>query len=271
MREIRIACGQFIAAPGDKPANVARMAAYAEEARQEGCELILFPELIVTGYLPVEQVQPLVEPVTGPSVQALSKAARDLGIAIAFGMAELDDVRGVCHNSLVVLNRQGDLAALYHKVHLWAAEREWAEPGDQALSFEMDSVRYGGWICYDTRFPEQARLSALMGIDVGLIATAWLGPGDEWELALCARALDNSIFVAGADIIGPDPALRCYGRSLIASPKGRVLARAEPEQEGIICATLDPAEMDAQRGRVPLFADRRPELYGPLAGSYDLV
>lgn len=271
MRAIRIACGQFAAAPGDKPANVARMIAYAEQARQGDCELILFPELIVTGYLPPDQVLSLVEPVTGPSVQRLAQAACDLGIAIAFGLAELDEARGVRYNSLVVLDRQGSLAAVYHKMHLWATERQWAEPGDEALAFELDGVRYGGWICYDTRFPETARLSALTGIEVGLVPTAWLGPGDEWELALRARALDNSIFIAGADIIGPDPALRCYGRSLIVSPKGRVLVRAEPEQEGIICATLDPAEMAAQRGRVPLLADRRPALYGPLAGEHDLV
>ena len=276
MRAIRIACGQFAAVPGDKAANVARMIAYAGQARDEGCELILFPELIVTGYLPVEQVLALVEPVTGPSVQRLAQAARKLRIAIAFGLAELDEARarhsyGARYNSLVVLDRQGSLAALYHKMHLWAAEREWAEPGNEALAFELDGVRYGGWICYDTRFPELARLSALAGIEAGLVPTAWLGPGDEWELALRARALDNSIFIAGADIIGPDPALRCYGRSLIVSPKGRVLARAEPEQEGIVCATLDPAEMAAQRGRVPLLADRRPALYGPLAVEHDLV
>jgi predicted amidohydrolase len=106
-----------------------------------------------------------------------------------------------------------------------------------------------------------ARLGALAGADVGLVSTAWLGPGKEWELALRARALDNSMFVAGADIIGPDPALRCHGQSLIVDPKGRVLARAEPEQEGIICAALDPSVLDTQRGRLPLLGDRRPELY----------
>jgi predicted amidohydrolase len=261
MREIRIACGQFVAAPGDKPANVARMIAYAQEAQEEGCELILFPELIVTGYLPPEQVLPLVEPVTGPSVRSLAQAAHELGIAIAFGLAERDPARDVCYNSLVVLDGRGELVAVYHKMHLWATEREWAEPGDKALSFELSGVRYGGWICYDTRFPELARLCALQGADVALVPTAWLGPGDEWELALRARALDNSMFVAGADIIGLDPALRCHGRSMIVNPRGHVLTRAEPDREGIICATLDPTDLDAQRGRVPLLYDRRSHLY----------
>ena len=262
VREIRIACGQFVAEPGNKRANVARMAAYAEQAREQDCELVLFPELIVTGYLPPDQIRPLVEPITGPSVGMLAEAARDLEIAIAFGLAELDEGRGVCHNSLVLLDQQGVVAAVYRKMHLWATEKEWAEAGTAVLSLEMAGVCYSGWICYDTRFPELARLGALAGADVGLVATAWLGPGEEWELALRARALDNSMFVAGADMISPDPALRCHGLSMIVGPKGNVLARAEPEGEGIICATLCQADLDAQRGRVPLLGDRRPGVYG---------
>ena len=262
MRETRIACGQFVAEPGNKRANVARMAAYAEEARDQGCELILFPELIVTGYLPPDQVRPLVEPVTGPSVRMLAETACDLDIAIAFGLAELDEGQGVCHNSRVILDHQGEVAAVYRKMHLWATEKEWAEAGTEVLSCEMSGVCYSGWICYDTRFPELARLGALAGADVGLVATAWLGPGEEWELALRARALDNSMFVAGADIVNPDPTLRCHGLSMIVGPKGNVLARAEPEQEGIIWATLSQTDLDAQRGRVPLLYDRRPRVYG---------
>ena len=70
-QEIRIACGQFAAQPGDAPANVARMIGYAGQARAEGCALILFPELIVTGYLAPERVRPLAEPLAGPSVRRL--------------------------------------------------------------------------------------------------------------------------------------------------------------------------------------------------------
>jgi predicted amidohydrolase len=261
IRDIRIACGQFAAKPGDAPSNVARMIRYAGQARAEGCEVIVFPELIVTGYLAPERVLPLAEPLTGPSVGRLAEAAGRIGIAIAFGMAELDPARGVRYNSLVIVDRTGHVAGVYHKMHLWDTEREWAEPGREVLSVELDQVRYSGWICYDTRFPELARLGALKGAEVALVPTAWLGPGDEWELALRARALDNGMFVAGSDIVGPDPALRCRGLSLIVDPKGNVLARAKPDSEGIICATLRQADLDAQRNRVPLLHHRRPELY----------
>jgi len=265
IQDMRIACGQFAANPGDAPSNVARMIRYASQARSEGCELIVFPELIVTGYLAPERVLPLAEPLTGPSVSRLAESAGRIGIAIAFGMAELDAASSVRYNSLVLVDRSGQLAGVYHKMHLWDTEREWAEPGREVLSIKLANVRYSGWICYDTRFPELARLGALAGAEVALVPTAWLGPGQEWELALRARALDNGIFCAGADIVGPDPALRCRGLSMIVGPKGNVLARAEPDSEGIISATLSQADLDAQRGRVPLLHHRRPELYRGLS------
>ncbi|NLS77911.1 MAG: carbon-nitrogen hydrolase family protein [Chloroflexi bacterium] len=264
MRDLHIACGQFAPEPGDKAKNVAQMIRQATEARAVGCELILFPELVVTGYLEPEQIRPLAEPLTGPSVESLGAAARKLGIAIAFGFAEVDEGEGALHNSLAVLDREGSVAGVYRKMHLWATEKLWAKPGARATTFDLGDVRCGGWICYDTRFPELARLLALSGTDVGLVSTAWLGPGDEWKLALRARALDNSMFVAGADIISYDPVLRCYGLSMIVGPKGNVLAEAKPEQEGIIHAVLKGQDLLAQRKRVPLLADRRPGLYGLL-------
>lgn len=265
MRDLHIACGQFAAEAGAKGQNVARMVTYSRQAKEKGCELVLFPELIVTGYLSPDQIKPLAEPLNGPAVLALARAAREIGIAIAFGMPESDPQRNLIYNSLVVLDANGEIVGLYRKVHLWASEKQWATPGNVVPVFHVAETACSGWICYDTRFPEIGRLAALQGADLALVPTAWLGPGDEWELALRARALDNSIFVAGADIISYDPVLRCYGRSMIVGPKGKVLARAEPEREGIIDAVLKVEELLAQRKRVPLLADRRPELYEPLA------
>lgn len=264
MRDFHIACGQFAAEPGAKSKNIARMIAYASEAKSRAAELILFPELVVTGYLSPGEIISLAEPLTGSSVQSLAKAARDLQIAIAFGIAELDAERDTRYNTLVVLNKQGEMVGVYRKMHLWASEKEWARGGTGVPIFDVDGVRCAGWICYDTRFPEAARMAALAGADVGLVSTAWLGPAAEWELALRARALDNSIFVAGADIISYDPRLRCLGNSMIVGPKGNILAKAEPETECVICALLRAEELVAQRNRVPLLRDRHPGLYGQL-------
>lgn len=256
MDRLHVACGQFVACPGDKAANVARMLEYAALARSRGNDVILFPELALTGYLDAAQIPPLVEPINGPHVRRLIEGARRLDIAIAFGLAELGE-GDVFYNSLLVADRTGEIAAVYRKIHLWDTEATWARPGSEVAAFDLDGVRCSAWICYDTRFPELGRLAARRGVDLALVATAWLGPADEWTLALRARALDNSMFVAGADIINFDPELRCVGASLIAGPRGEVLANAEPGVEGIIEAVLPGEDLARQRNRLRLLENCR--------------
>ena len=234
------------------------MREFAREAAALGARVVLYPELIVSGYLAPELIPALAEPVSGPSVTSLARAAAELGTALAFGLAERGE-DGRCHNSLVFLGSHGELAGVYRKAHLWDTEKRWAAPGDGSTVLEYCGARTGGWICYDTRFPELARAQALAGVELALVATAWLGPGDEWELSLRARALDNAMFVAGADIV--DQGIGCHGRSLVVDPHGNVIARARTDTECLITADLDPAVMSRQRGRLPLFRDRRPAAY----------
>ncbi len=261
MKPYRLACGQFQPRAGEKQFNTARMIEQAEEAAFYHANLILFPELITTGYLPSKELIPLAEPLTGNTIQHLSSAAKTLQIAVAFGFAEFDVESNQRFNSLVVLSKGGDIIGLYHKTHLWDAEKRWAQPGSEVPVFEVEGIRCCGWICYDTRFPEVARLGALAGAELGLAPTAWLGPPQEWDLALRCRALDNTIFVAGADMISKSAKLKCHGLSMIVDPKGRVLARAEKEREGIIHADLDPDILQQQKNRVPLLKDRRTDIF----------
>jgi predicted amidohydrolase len=228
----------------------------AGEARSRGAEIIVFPELALTGYLPAPEVLDHCHPLDGDGVASMREVAREHAIAIVFGLPELTD--GIRYNTMLALDATGTIAGIYRKIHLWKTE-DWAQPGTSIKPYELAGVACASWICYDTRFPEIGRAAALAGADLCVISTAWLGPGDEWELAVRSRALDNTVFVAGSDIINPDPSLRTCGRSLIVSPKGHVLARAAEDTPGVIVADLDPEEQQAQKDRVPLLDDRRLE------------
>ncbi|MBT3271576.1 MAG: carbon-nitrogen hydrolase family protein, partial [Spirochaetales bacterium] len=105
----------------------------------------------------------------------------------------------------------------------------------------------------------------LKGAELCLVPTAWLGPAEEGELSLRTRALDNTFFVAGADLINNSPGLICRGLSMIAGPHGEILARAKPGTDCVIDAVLDPEVMLAQRIRVPLLRDRKPKYYKALS------
>ena len=261
MEATRVACGQFEARAADKEYNLDLMGAQIGAAAAAGCAVVVFPELIVSGYIAAERISEQAEPVSGPSVCRVQAAAASCGIAVAFGMAEAA-TDGRLYDSLVVVDGAGAVAAVYRKLHLFGAETSWASPGGEVPVFDLGGVTATGWICFDTRFPEQARCAAAGGAELALVPTAWLGPPPEWELALRARAMDNSMFAAGADIVSFADGLRCRGNSMIVGPHGDVLARAEPDSDSVIWADLDPAAITHQHQRLALIANRRADLFG---------
>jgi len=262
-----LACGQFVPEPGNIAANRATMLGQMEDAARQGAALIVFPELALTGYLPPNEVAPLAVRVQGDELAPLRQAAARLGLGVAIGMAELNgDTR---YNSLVYVNAQGEVEHVYRKLHLWDTERLWATPGDGLGTFSAEGVRAGMWICYDTRFPEAGRLVAAGGGTLALVATAWLGPAAEWELAVRARALDNGMYVAASALQGTYAGNRFVGPSLIADPHGNVLARLPEGRTGVIIAPYDQAVVAGFRDRVPLLRHRRLDAYDPLLEAAD--
>ena len=258
MTPLVVACYQFRPVPGSPDDNTRRMLEGARDAASAGAGVVLYPELAVTGYLGPERMVDLAMPADHPVLRRVARVAAELGVAVVYGFPELDS-RGRRYNSQAYIASDGSPVGVYRKTHLFGREHEWATPGEGWLVVSLADTRVGGWICYDTRFPELARAQALAGAELALVSTAWLGPGEEWELALRARALDNGVYVAGADIVDPD--IGCRGRSLIVDPRGMVIARAPEDQDGLITATLDPQVMERQRSRLPLLRHRRPEVY----------
>ncbi len=234
------------------------MEALARQAAGRGAAIAVFPELCLTGYLPPDEVRQLAVPLDSEGIGRLRRAAANAGIALAFGFPERGPGARL-HDSMAFVDARGEIAAVYRKVHLFGSESAWAEAGTAFAAFDAGPFRAGLLICYDTRFPEAARALAAAGAAAALTAAAWLGPADEWELAVRARAMDNGMFVAAAALQGAG----LHGGSLIADPHGRVLARAAEGREELITAPVDPAEIDAFRARVPLLKDRRPAAYGP--------
>lgn len=234
------------------------MIEYIREGSKKKIDVLLFPELITTGYLGAGSIKELCESVTAPSIKELTAAAEENRIGIVFGFAEADDE--TCYNSACFVLPSGKIAGVYRKTHLWDTEKKWASPGNTFPVFDFPGAVVTGWICYDTRFPETARKTAQAGGEVAFVPTAWLGPAREWYLALQARALDNNIFTAGADIIQPE--IGCTGVSIIAGPDGEIITAAEEGKEGIITAVLKPSQRNERFKRMNLLKDRRLDLYG---------
>jgi predicted amidohydrolase len=255
-----VACGQFAPAAGAIGHNTAVMRALAAQAARAGAAVLVLPELCLCGYPAPREARARAVPRDGPELLGACEIARQLHIAMAFGFAEAAADGGL-YNSMAYVDAGGRLSSLYRKVHLWATEKAWAQPGDSFRSFDAGGQRAGMWICYDSRFPEAARALVRDGATLALVGSAWFGPAGEWELALRARALDNGIYVAGASVLGSFGSAPFFGESLVVDPHGTVLARARRGRRQVITAEVDTAVVEAFRARLPLLSDLRPDSY----------
>jgi predicted amidohydrolase len=255
-----IACGQFTAAPGDMGRNISLMTEMAHEAALKGASLIVFPEMSLSGYLPAEEVKAAAVSPEGAEVAGMLAAAHEAGIWILFGFAEARG-GGKISNSMACADTRGRLIGIYRKVHLFTGEEKWAEPGDGFIAIDTGFARIAPLLCYDGRFPEAARAVSSAGAVLALTGAAWLGPAEEWELAMRARALDNGMYAAGAALQGSYAGNWFHGESLISDPHGRVIARAREGREMVIIGDFDTDIVASFRARLPLLRHLRPEAY----------
>jgi predicted amidohydrolase len=272
---VLVACCQLAPVFGALDANRALTARAVEAAAARGARLIVLPELVSSGYVfrDADEARALAEPADGPTVTGWAELARQLDVVIVGGFCELDE-DGALRNSAALVDPDG-IRAVYRKAHLWDRESLVFVPGDDPPAVVDTAVgRIGVMVCYDLEFPEWARLPALAGAQLLVAPANWPAesvlPGEDPGEALRARAnaCVNRMWVAVCDRHGPERGVDWVGGSLIADPDGRV-ASGPPEdgETGLVIADCDLALADDKRTseRNDVLADRRPELYGPVA------
>lgn len=271
---MKLSCAQLWPRIGELESNRRRAASAVSAAAADGAALIVLPELCVSGYVfrDAAEARELAEPIDGPTVEGWREQSVREEIAIVGGVCELDD-DGLIRNSAVLIEA-GELLAVYRKIHLWDREKLVFTPGDDPPPVvETSLARVGVGICYDSQFPEAMRMLALAGAEVIAVPTnnPVVGPQLEplpGELLLASTtAMVNRVYVAQADRTGLERGVEWVGATAIAAPTGRLLTQ-RLSGEGQVSADIDPAlARDKQLGeRNHALSDRRPELYGALAG-----
>jgi predicted amidohydrolase len=211
------------------------------------------------------------EPVPGPLTERLGRWARDAGAWLLAGSLIERADRGP-FNTSVLFDRGGEIAATYRKMHLFEAflsetevvrERDVYRAGGSPVLAELEGWPCGLSVCYDLRFPELFRWYASRGAALLLVPANFTQRtgADHWEVLLRARAIENQCFVAAPNQCGANPAtgVESHGHSLVAGPWGRVLGRAG-QAPGVLSVTLDYAELESVRKRVPALDHRRQDL-----------
>jgi len=192
--------------------------------------------------------------------QELANTARRHRIALVAGVVETADEPGKAYNTLVAFGPDGARLAFYRKIHLFAqgfGESTFIEPGPSTdpVVFESGGARFGLMTCYDLRFPELARSLADAGAQVLLVCSSWV-PGthktEQWLALNAARAIENSVYVAGVCQAPPVS----VGRSVLVDPMGVVEADLGLEP-GVGAVDVSLETVDRVRELFPMFRQRR--------------
>jgi deaminated glutathione amidase len=263
---MRIAIAQ-LSTSVNKTSNLEKAIKYIVKAKAGGADFIVIPEFYMalatpkSGLLPAE----VAEPLDGPFVSALKEAARENEIYVVCGMYEstIDD-NGRAYNTTVFIDRSGQLLHSYQKTHLYDAfsykESDTIIPGENEYKVvETEFGKIGLMVCYELRFPEIARQFALQEAEVLLVPAGWMaGPmkEDHWQTLIRARAIENTMFVCGANLVGVD----FTGRSMVVDPMGVILASGG-EEETIIITDIDIDRIHRVRKKLPSVRDRKPKFY----------
>ncbi len=258
---------------GDVAANLAATLGQIRLAGAEGCDLVVFPECALSGYMfkDADGARRCAEPVPGPSTDQLERVCAETGVHCVLGLLELD---GELLRNTAVLVGPGGLVGRYRKSHIAAVGADrFTVPGDEPYAVHDTPIgRIGLQICYDWRFPEITRVLALQGAEVIVHPTNSPAPARELaEFLTRARAAENAVFFLMANRCGTEAGTEFFGWSQIVDPAGRRLAEAG-DGAAVIVADLD-LELARAKDREPepgayqvrLFSDRRPELYARLS------
>jgi omega-amidase len=257
---IKAAVIQFNVRRGDVARNVSTVKRRIAAVAEHGARLVLLPEMWSTGFAN-KRLGELSE--TTPGVlEDLCSMARKRHLTIIGSLPEKQE--GRVYNTAYVVDGNGSIAGTYRKVHLFSLTGEHChfKPGRKAVVSKTSLGPIGLMICYDLRFPELCRSLTLGGATIVAVMAQW--PAERvahWQVLLKARAVENQLFVLGANRCGNDGDMVYAGHSRIISPYGEVLARAGKRAATLI-ATIDLRTVQQTRKHIPCLKERVPEAYG---------
>ena len=273
--------------------NIAKADKMVREAAANGAQIILLPELFERQYFCQERnydyyayAQSVDD---NPAVKHFQKVAAELQVVLPVSFYERDI--NVFYNTVAVIDADGSVLGIYRKTHIpddhYYQEKFYFTPGDTGFKvWDTRYARIGVGICWDQWFPETARSMALLGAEILLYPTAI---GSEpilecdsiphWRRVMQGHAAANLMPVIAANRIGTETvepcegnggqtsALNFYGSSFIADETGELISEASRNQEEILYSEFDLAELAQKRLEWGLFRDRRPKMYGIIAGK----
>ena len=290
----------------DRKDNIQRLATKVRSLAKDGAELVVLQELHNGLYFCQEEdvnIFDQAETIPGPSTQLFGSLAKELGVVIVTSLFERR-ATGLCHNTAVVMEKDGSIAGIYRKMHIpddpGYYEKFYFTPGDLGFRPIDTSVgRLGVLVCWDQWFPEAARLMALAGAQLLIYPTAiGYDPNDTpeeqqrqrmaWQMVQRGHAVANGLPVVTVNRVGteylpsggtgapnlPSPqeglgvGIPCWGTSFVAGPQGELLYEAPTDAEVATVVDVDMLRSEQVRRWWPFLRDRRIDHYDALTSRF---
>jgi len=270
--KIRLALAQISSKRENKDENLTKFEKITQKAKEQGADLVIFPEMSLTGYVVRDQLYELAEPIPGPSVRRMEDIAKKTNMHIIFGMPELSEkTRATLFNTAVFVGPNGFIGKyrkMYLPTHSVFEEKRHFRPGYQAAAFDTPIGKIGLCICYDLFFPEVTRLVRLQGAQ--LIVCISASPAvrrSYFEILTAARALENTAFLAYVNLVGVEDGLQFWGGSRLITPTGDIVVKAKYDEEDFVLCEVNYNDIRAAETFIPTLRDLRPELFEELKRS----
>lgn len=259
MQHFRAGIVQFDVRPGNIESNLSSALKGIDQLKALNAKIALLPEMWSCGF-DNKNLSEHAEK-TDNIIDELSRTASRYNMIIAGSLPESfgNDI----FNTMYLIDGDRGLISTYKKIHLFshAQEDKYFCAGNRAVVCETSVGPVGLMICYDLRFPELCRTLTLSGALLVLTSAQWpLERSAHWDILLRARAIENQIFMVAANRCGMQNSIEYGGSSLLISPFGEILAKAE-DRECIISSEIDLAQLSEFRSKIPCLNERMPDTY----------
>jgi len=254
--KLKIAIVQMEIDDGRKKENLDRALQYLEKSKSLKPDIVCLPELFTTGY-DLKNTKVLAEPLSGETVTKLLEVSeRNFAILGTF----LEEKEGNYYNCGFFIDN-GKIIHTYRKIHLFTPmeEKKFLTPGNSISSFTFNNIKIGMGICYDLRFPEFFRKLASEDVMVIFLPSEFPDPKREiWKSLSFARSIENQCYFVAINRVGKGKQNTFFGNSLVTDGKTIKVMDEDPR---IGVYTLDIKNIEELRKELPLFTDRREDLY----------
>lgn len=268
-RDVSIAMVQMYSYIGEVEKNVDNAIKFIKQSAKNGADIVCLPELFATGYnMDFQQEYTIDKSIKNYNyiTSRLCEAALNEKIYIIAPIAIVK--KSKVYNSALFIDDNGKIIGDYGKTHLYSKEANLFNEGEEIKVFDTKLAKIGIMICYDAGFPEVCRTLALKGAEIVFCPSAWkIQDKSVWHLNLSQRALENTLFVVGVNLVGNDNNLHLFGNSKVVNPKGETVVEIDENIEGVLVTTIDIDSIQGHRNYLTYLRDRKPSLYGAIVNN----